>query len=92
MNSENFYIPPKGVYFRLLDHDDQHEHISRNGGGPKLNGNRPEFALGDQYFELLPGSGRREGQYAIKHKDSGELLSLHEGNLRMGPRDGDDDQ
>ncbi|THV02168.1 hypothetical protein K435DRAFT_653784 [Dendrothele bispora CBS 962.96] len=68
------FIPPEGVYFRLVGResgykiysrdDDPEPHLWHYGGPP----------YEDQLFSLIHGTGKRAGLYAIKGKVSGKVI------------------
>ena len=75
----DLYIPPSGVYFRLLNYVSQHVVFSRNSPEPEVYHYLPGDIIEDQWFELLPGSGENAGLYAIKGKLSGKALFSRSG-------------
>ncbi|KAK0451214.1 hemolytic lectin LSLb [Desarmillaria tabescens] len=67
------YIPPQGIYFRLVGHASQHVLFSRNHADPEFwHYKGPEYE--DQLFTLIYGTGSRAGLYAIKSKRTGKVL------------------
>lgn len=72
--SDDLYIPPQGIYFRLLGYVSQGVIYSRSHNDPEVSHYPASSPSEDQYFELLPGSGNHQGLYAIKGKVSGKVL------------------
>ncbi|KAK7033618.1 hypothetical protein VNI00_012617 [Paramarasmius palmivorus] len=69
------YIPPEGVYFRLLGYVSQHVLFSRTfRTDPAVGHNPMADEHDDQYFTLIHGTGSRKGTYAIKSKVTGYVL------------------
>jgi len=69
------YIPPKGIYFRILGYSSNCCIYSRNENDPCVwhyNVSHGDFP--DQWFSVLPGTGTHAGLYAIKGKESGKVL------------------
>lgn len=79
MGSEDLYIPPRGIYFRLLGYVSQYVIFSRNTQEPEVGHHPVGGDYSDQYFELLPGSGDHAGLYAIRGKVSGKVLFSRNG-------------
>ncbi|OBZ73067.1 hypothetical protein A0H81_07245 [Grifola frondosa] len=86
------YIPPNGLYFRLLGYASQRVLFSRTHADPQV-WHHPvddENEIGDQYFTLIHGTGSRQGLYAIKGKATGKVLfSRPTPDPRVGHIDGD---
>ncbi|KAK0196670.1 hypothetical protein F5146DRAFT_946624 [Armillaria mellea] len=67
------YIPPQGIYFRLLGRVSQCVLFARNSPEPlvwQFKGPESE----DQLFTLIHGTGEHAGLYAIKSKATGMVL------------------
>lgn len=80
MSKEDIYIPPEGIYFRLLGYLSQHVIVS--GVGPNEVHQAPvQNEARNQYFTLIHGTGSRRGRYAIKGRVSNNVLFS-----RSGPR------
>lgn len=84
------YIPPQGIYFRLLGNASQNVLFSRTSPEPQV-GQTPTQAESDiQFFTLVYGTGERDGTYAIKSKATGNVLfSRASPNPRVGHSSGD---
>ena len=68
------YIPPQGIYFRLLGYVSQCVLYSRARPDPQVGHIAVKDQFDDQFFTLIPGQGARKGLYAIKGKLSGNVL------------------
>ncbi|KAH7885611.1 hemolytic lectin [Phlebopus sp. FC_14] len=69
----DFYIPPEGIYFRLLGYVSQKVLFARYVDPPF--GQVPqEPVYEDQYFTLIHGTGAHEGTYVIKSLKTGYVL------------------
>ncbi|KAH7885575.1 hemolytic lectin [Phlebopus sp. FC_14] len=68
-----FYIPPNGIYFRLLGYVSQYVLYSRYED-PQVGQVSRDRLYEDQYFTLIHGTGAREGTYAIKSLRTGNVL------------------
>ncbi|KAK0452578.1 hemolytic lectin LSLb [Armillaria borealis] len=67
------YIPPQGIYFRLVGYHSQHVLFSRDHADPEFwHCKGPVWE--DQFFTLIHGTGSRLGLYAIKSKRIGKVL------------------
>ncbi|KAK0469228.1 uncharacterized protein EV420DRAFT_15892 [Desarmillaria tabescens] len=83
------YIPPQGIYFRLLGRVSQCVLFARNGPEPLVwQYKGPEYE--DQLFTLIHGTGSHAGLYAIKSKCTGKVLfSRGSPPPRVGQIEGD---
>jgi len=82
------YVPPKGIYFRLVGHASRYVLFSRTTQEPQVwhyGGGDSE----DQFFTLLHGTGSRAGLYAIKSKKTGKVLFSRGAEPTVGHIDGD---
>ena len=70
----NLYIPPEGVYFRLLGYSSQRVLFSRILLEPEVYHIPFDEVKADQWFSLIHGHGKREGLFAIKGRFSGKVL------------------
>ena len=70
----NFYIPPEGVYFRLLGYSSQRVLFSRTHLEPQVYHIPFDEVYDDQWFSLIHGHGKREGLFAIKGRRSDKVL------------------
>ncbi|KAI0634488.1 hypothetical protein C8Q77DRAFT_1258155 [Trametes polyzona] len=83
------YIPPNGIFFRLIDRESQLVIYSNDNKNP------PVFAVppsnsSDQLFTLIHGTGDRKGLFAIKGSVSGKVLfSRAESDPKVGHVGGD---
>jgi len=68
------YIPPQGLYFRLLGYDSQRVLFSRTHAEPQVFHHPVAYEYNDQYFTLVPGTGVRKGLYLIKSKQTDKVL------------------
>ncbi|KAI0315459.1 hemolytic lectin [Amylostereum chailletii] len=68
------YIPPNGLYFRLLGYASQRVLFSRSHAEPQVWHHPVDSEYEDQYFTLIHGTGSRKGLYAIKSKRTGKVL------------------
>ncbi|KZS99944.1 hemolytic lectin LSLb [Laetiporus sulphureus 93-53] len=82
----DIYIPPEGLYFRLLGYASKHVLFSRTNALPEF-GHSAEIDDDDasQYFSLIHGTGKNAGLYAIKGKMTGNVLFSR---THMDPRVG----
>ena len=82
------YIPPPGLFFRLIGYVSQHAIFSRNahdaGHSPVSHGEQS-----DQWFTLLHDSQNYPGRYAIKGTTSGRVLFSRSLFPRVGHLEGD---
>ncbi|KAK0459932.1 hemolytic lectin LSLb [Armillaria novae-zelandiae] len=67
------YIPPQGIYFRLVAHDSQHVLFSRNDAYVEFGHDKGPVGP-HHFFTLIHGTGTRAGLYAIKGKETGNVL------------------
>lgn len=72
--SQEFYIPPQGIYFRLLGYSSQNVLFSRTHMEPQVGQIASQDQYNDQYFTLVHGTGDHKGTYAIKSKATGNVL------------------
>ncbi|KAJ3485529.1 hypothetical protein NLI96_g4885 [Meripilus lineatus] len=79
MSNQDLYIPPHGIYFRLLGYVSQNVIFSRTAQEPQVGQIPVESVYSDQWFTLIHGTGNRKGTYAIKGKVSGNVLFSREG-------------
>ncbi|KAI0263019.1 hypothetical protein BC834DRAFT_827940 [Gloeopeniophorella convolvens] len=69
------YIPPEGIYFRLLGLDSRCCIYSRNHKQPEVFHRPLSFGdFEDEYFTLVHGTGKHSGLYAIKSRATGKVL------------------
>lgn len=78
MSSQDLYIPPHGIYFRLLGYVSQNVIFSRTSQSPEVGQISVQNENNDQYFTLIHGTGSRKGKYAIKSKVSHNVLFSRE--------------
>ncbi|KAL0572240.1 hypothetical protein V5O48_009722 [Marasmius crinis-equi] len=88
------YIPPSGIYFRLVNYFSNHVLVSRNTGisfKAEVWHHPSSEVFEDQWFEFVhAGYGARYGLVAIKGKKSGKVLfSRGGGDPCLGHTDGD---
>jgi hypothetical protein len=83
------YIPPNGLYFRLLGYSSQRVLFSRNQPEPAFGDIIVAENYEDQYFTLIHGTGSHKGLYAIKSKVSGKVLCSRNKGIRVSHVDGD---
>lgn len=84
------YIPPNGLYFRLLGYVSQEVIFARNSD-PKVGCVSYTSEHTDQYFTLIHGTGEHSGKYAIKSKATGYVLFSRRGSqphVGLVPGDG----
>lgn len=74
MSQQDLYIPPEGIYFRLLGYVSQRVIYSRTHAEPQVGLHPFEESYDDQFFTLIHGTGERKGTYAIKSKVTGNVL------------------
>lgn len=74
MSQQELYIPPNGIYFRLLGYNSQQVIYSRTHREPEVGQHPVEEQYDDQFFTLIHGTGDRKGTYAIKSKVTGNVL------------------
>lgn len=83
MSSEEIYIPPRGIFFRLIGYESHYVIFSRTDRSPQVGHTLadliPYQGSDDQLFELIHGTGDRAGLYAIKGKASGKVLYSRSG-------------
>lgn len=70
----DLYIPPKEIFFRLLHVGGQSVLISRTDDTPAVTLFRQDLGNDNQLFQLIPGTGKHLGYYAIKNKVTGRVL------------------
>ncbi|BBN13641.1 hypothetical protein MPTK1_6g05200 [Marchantia polymorpha subsp. ruderalis] len=83
------YIPPKEISFRLRGYSSNCFLYSRNNPDPTFShDNGGPHA--DQWWQLIPGTGKRAGYYLIKSKYTGHVIfSRNSPDPRIGHVDGD---
>lgn len=74
MSNQDLYIPPQGIYFRLLGYVSENVIFSRTAQEPQVGQIPVQSVHSDQWFTLIHGTGNRKGTYAIKGKVSGNVL------------------
>lgn len=67
------YIPPEGIYFRLLGQHSQWVLFSRDAQ-PYVGTAPASPKYDDQYFTLVPGTGEHKGAYLIRSKMTKKVL------------------
>jgi len=72
------YIPPEGIYFRLLNHADKRVMASVSTTPYNVSMTDSKKTSDNQYFTLIPGVGGHKGEYAIRSKE-GRFLATHDG-------------
>lgn len=72
--TEEIYIPPTGISFRLLGYLSQNVIFSRNSPEPQVYTHPAHDDYADHYFTLVPGTGARQGSYLIKSTYTGKVL------------------
>lgn len=88
--SGELFIPPAGIYFRILGDVSQYCAFSRNSPSPEVFHAPMNKSDDAQLFSLLHGTGDHAGKYAIKGKASGKVLfSRHTSNPQVGHIAGD---
>lgn len=81
------YIPPKELFFKLLSYSSKHVLYSRD--------NDPNFGhyegptSHDQWWSLIPGTGKYAGCYAIKSKFTDKVVFSRSTEPRVGHIGGD---
>ncbi|PPQ78878.1 hypothetical protein CVT25_002421 [Psilocybe cyanescens] len=86
----NFYVPPQGLFFRLLGYASNHVLVSRTHQDPEVTQHNVGDVHPDQFFQLLHGTGNHAGLYAIKGRVSGKVLwSRTSPDPNIGHIDGD---
>ena len=70
----NFYIPPEGLYFRLLGYVSQRVLFSRTTLDPQVSHIPFDQIYDDQWFSLIYGTGKYDGMFAVKGKKTGKVL------------------
>ncbi|KAF8662711.1 hypothetical protein AX16_001153 [Volvariella volvacea WC 439] len=68
----HLYMPPHGIYFRIIGRLSRQAIFSRTHQAPQVDVWGSKFD--DQYFTLIHGTGERQGLYAIKSKQTGLVL------------------
>ena len=84
----DFYIPPKEISFRLLGYVSQHVLVSRTHRSPEVTHHPKDLENPDQYFQLIPGTGKHGGYYLVKSKYTGKVLFSRSASPRVGHIDG----
>ena len=86
--SSTFYVPPPGLFCRLIGYVSQCVSFSRNardaGHNSVSHGEYP-----DQWVTLLHNSGDHPGRYAIKGRTSGRVLFSRGRSPRVGHIEGE---
>jgi len=90
MSQQKLYIPPKGIYFRLLGYKSNEVLFSRTHNQPEV-GQIPQgdSQYDDQLFTLIHGTGSHKELYAIKSKDTGRVLFSRTYSPNVGHIEGD---
>ncbi|KZT10565.1 hemolytic lectin LSLb [Laetiporus sulphureus 93-53] len=70
----DIYIPPEGLYFRLLGFASRQVIFARNSPSPDVGLSPVNDQATDQYFSFIYGTGERADLYAIKSKATGKVL------------------
>lgn len=70
----SLYIPPTGLYFRLLGLNSNKVLFSRNGTDPEFWHHPVGETYDDQWWHLSPGSGKHEGYYLVVSKYTGKVI------------------
>ncbi|KAG8985086.1 hypothetical protein FRB94_012017 [Tulasnella sp. JGI-2019a] len=73
MSQQELYIPPEGIYFRLLGYASQYVIFSHTNAEPQV-GQITSQDYSDQLFVLIHGTEGRKGTYGIKSKATGNVL------------------
>lgn len=74
MSSQQLYIPPRGIGFRLVGYASQQVIFSRTTANPQVGQISVNEPAQDQIFELIHGTGKHVGLYAIKGRKSDKVL------------------
>ena len=77
--SSDLYIPPRGIGFRLVGYASQYVIFSRTTAEPQVGHIPSDQKAQDQFFELIHGTGKHAGLYAIKGRKSDKVLYSREG-------------
>ena len=92
MSDSKMYIPPQGIYFRLLGYTSQRVLFSRTHAEPQVFHYPVGDEYNDQFFTLVPGTGARKGLYLIKSKHTNKVLfSRTHSDPHVGHIDGNGD-
>ncbi|KAJ7473451.1 hemolytic lectin [Mycena latifolia] len=71
----NFYVPPEGIYFRLIGYVSARALYSRKSQEPTFGSIlATEGPYPDNYFSLVKGTGANDGLFLIKNRVSGNVL------------------
>ncbi|KAJ3476704.1 hypothetical protein NLI96_g10979 [Meripilus lineatus] len=89
MSTQDLYIPPEGIFFRLLGYRSQNVIFSRTAQQPFF-GQVPAHTSDwdDQYWTLVHGTGSRAGTFAIRSKVTGLMLFSRRPTPNVGHVDG----
>jgi hypothetical protein len=72
-SNEDIFIPPPGLYFRMVGYKDNANIFSRTQPPPEVGTSTAEDHS-DQWWCLREGTGDRKGRYIIKNWKSGKIL------------------
>ncbi|KAJ7451332.1 hemolytic lectin [Mycena latifolia] len=71
----DFYVPPEGIYFRIIGYVSSRALYSRTSKEPTFGGFLASVApYQDQYFSLVKGTGDKGGLFLIKSRETGYVL------------------
>ncbi|KDR66599.1 hypothetical protein GALMADRAFT_232450 [Galerina marginata CBS 339.88] len=86
---QDFYIPPEGLFFRLLGYYSSRVLVSRTHAQPEVFHHPRTETFEDQFFQLIHGTGKHAGYFAIKGKLTNKVLfSRNSSNPHVGHVDG----
>ncbi|KAI0038962.1 hypothetical protein FA95DRAFT_1528853, partial [Auriscalpium vulgare] len=85
----DLYIPPNGLYFRLVGYASLHVLFSRTHAQPEVGHTPVTGEYPDQFFTLVPGTGERTGLYLIQSKTTNVLFSRTTGDPKVWHVDGE---
>ncbi|KAI0046192.1 hemolytic lectin LSLb [Auriscalpium vulgare] len=89
----DLYIPPNGLYFRLVGYASLRVLFSRTTEQPEVWHQLVSEVLPEQFFTLVPGTGARSGLYLIKSKNTNKVLfSRTTSNPKFGHVEGEGDR
>jgi hypothetical protein len=72
-NNEDIFIPPPGLYFRIVGYKDSADIFSRIQPQPEV-GTSTSDDYSDHWWGLREGTGDRKGRYIIKNRKSEKIL------------------
>lgn len=81
------YIPPTEIFFKLLSYSSNHVLFSRDSDPTFGHYEGPDSR--DQWWSLIPGTGKHAGCYAIKSKYTDKFLFSRHMEPRVGHIDSD---